>query len=131
MQKHAESNQVVFHLIYHVLVFVVEMLVALLVVFGIVKCCQTSYRFCYEIFGSVSVEEEGPGADRDFEVKKSESVFQMAERLQEGGIIKNKYSFYARIFLMEHNQAVFRPGQYILNTSMDYEDIINVLTMSE
>ena len=130
MQKYAENDQMVFRLVYHVLVFVVEILITLLVVAGIIQCCQTSYRFCYEIFGSVSVEE-APGTDRDFEVKESDSVFRIAERLQRGGLIKNKYSFYIRVFLTEQNQAVFPSGKYVLNTSMDYEDIINVLTMSE
>jgi len=130
MQGDTENDQVIFRLVYHVLVFIVEILVTLLVVVGMIQCCQASYRFCYEIFGSIAVEE-GPGSDKDFEVKKSDSVYRMAERLQEEGLIKNKYSFFIRVFLTEKNQTVFHSGKYVLNTSMDYEDIINVLTMSE
>lgn len=63
MQKYAENDQMIFRLVYHVLVFVVEMLITLLVVVGMIQCCRASYQFCYEIFGSVSVER-GPGVDQ-------------------------------------------------------------------
>jgi len=130
MRKNAENDEVIFRLVYHVLVFIVEILIILLVAVGIIQCCEMSYQFCYEIFGSVSVEE-GPGVDRDFEVKKSDSAYRIAERLQEKGLIKNRYSFFIRAFLTEKDQTVFHSGEYVLNTSMNYEDILNVLTMGE
>lgn len=130
MQEQVENNQIAFHLVYHVLVFVVEILAALLLVAGITHCCQASYQFFYEVFGSVSMEDK-PGADRDFKVEKSESVYHMAGRLEDAGLIRSKYSFYVRVFLTEQNRGVFHAGTYTLNTSMDYEDIINVLTMNE
>lgn len=130
MQKREEGNQVIIHLLYHILVFVVEILFFVLIVFGVTRCCQASYQFGYEVFGSVSPDEE-PGEDKAFEVQESDTMYQVAERLEDNQLIVNKYSFYIRSRLLDKNQNGLRPGSYTLNTSMDYEEIINELTMSE
>lgn len=130
MQGQVEENQMIFHLIYHILVFLIEALIILLVVFGITYFCRGSYQFCYEIFGSVSSEEE-PGADKKFIVKDSDTMYRVAGRLEDEKLIVNKNSFYIRTMLMNQEQIKLRSGSYVLNTSMDYEEIINELTMSE
>lgn len=130
MQERGKGNKVIFRLAYNVVVLVVEILLVLLVAFGIIKCCQSSYHFCYEVFGSVSLEEE-PGQNKDFQVRKSDDMYRVAKRLRKEKLIKNPYSFYARTMMMDQSQIKLRPGSYVLNTSMDYEEIINELTMSE
>lgn len=130
MQERGKGNKVVSRLIYNISISVVEILLALLLVFGIAKCCQSSYYFCYEVFGSVSVDKE-PGENKDFQVRESDDMYHVAKRLGKEKLIKNPYSFYARTMMMARKEIVLRPGSYVLNTSMDYEDIINELTMSE
>ena len=130
MQERGKSNKVIFRLAHNVVVLVVEILLVLLVAFGVVKCCQGSYHFCYEVFGSVSLEEE-PGQNKDFLVKESDDMYRVAKRLYKEKLIKNPYSFYARTIMMDQNEIKLRSGSYVLNTSMDYEEIINELTMSE
>jgi len=43
-------------------------------------------------------------------------------------LIKNKRTFYFRTRLKEYNII---PGTYILNTSMDYETILEIITSSD
>ena len=47
------------------------------------------------------------------------------------GLIANKYSFYVRTRLMDKDEIKLKPGIYTLNTSMGYEDILDILTQSE
>lgn len=130
MQGQKEENRVIFQLLYDVLVLVAEMLVILVILFGMIRCCQASYQFCYEVFGSVSVEEM-PGENRDFQVRESDNMYCVAKRLSKEGLITNPYSFYGKTLLMEPSEVRLRPGTYVLNTSMDYEKIIDKLTISE
>ena len=60
-----------------------------------------------------------------------DSLSDVSERLQENGLIVNKYTFMVRTKLMDPEKTVLRPGKYMLNTSMDYEEIINQLTFSD
>lgn len=130
MQRLEKGNRMIFHLIYHILVLLIEILLVLLVVFVVIRCCQGSYSFCYEVFGSVSVEEP-PGQEKVFEVTESDTMFRVAKRLYHEDLIAGRFSFYVRTKLMDQNQIRLRPGSYVLNTGMDYEEIINKLTMSE
>lgn len=130
MQEQGKENPVVLQLVYHMLVWILEILLVFLVIVGIISCCQRSYRFCYEVFGSVPAAEE-PGQNKDFQVNEEDTMFRVAARLKEENLIVGRYSFYVRATLMDQSQLQLRPGNYVLNTSMDYEEIINELTMSE
>lgn len=130
MQEQKKENPVAIQLIYHILVWILEILLVFLVIIGIISCCQKSYHFCYEVFGSVSAAKE-PGQNKDFQVNEEDTMFRVAARLREENLIVNRYSFYVRTTLMDQSQLQLRPGNYVLNTSMDYEEIINELTMSK
>ncbi len=45
-------------------------------------------------------------------------------------MIVDKYSFYARTQLLEQDTVILRPGTYVLRTNMDYQEIIDILTVS-
>lgn len=130
MQERGKGNKVISRLVYNISISVVEILLVLLIVFGIIKCCQSSYHFCYEVFASVSVDEK-PGKNKVFQVRESDDMYHVAKRLGKEKLIKNPYSFYVRTMMMDQTEIVLRPGSYVLNTGMDYEEIINELTMSE
>ena len=130
MQGNGQEVSVFFRLLYHVLVFFVELLVVVLVITGVMRLCWGSYQVCYEIFGSVAVEKP-PGTRVVFEVEEDDTMYQVAGRLASEGLIANRYSFYIRTELMNPSQLRLRPGKYVLSTSMDYEKIVNELTVSE
>ena len=107
----------------------VSVLIAGMVIYGVFRMCEAGYGFCYEIFGPVVVDE-APGEDKGFEVFEHESMEQVAERLASEGIIANRLTFYIRTRLMDSDEINLVPGKYTLNTSMDYEEIIDILTVS-
>ena len=72
--------------------------------------------------------EEAPGTDKEFSVSKGESMHKVADTLYNKGLIVNKYSFYARTRLMDKDEIKLKPGIYTLNTSMGYEEILDILT---
>lgn len=112
------------------MIFLVEILVFLFMVFMLFHACKAFYNLGYEIYGPVVVEE-APGTDKDFEVMKGESMYYVADRLYRKGIIVNKYSFYIRTKLMDKSEIKLKTGKYTLNTSMGYEEILDILTQSD
>lgn len=94
------------------------------VVWLTVEAGKFAYNFSYQVFGSVPASEE-PGKDYDFQVAKGDSTMQIAEKLEFNNLIVNKYSFYLKTKLKKHK---IYPGTYVLNTAMDYNDILNIIT---
>lgn len=82
------------------------------------------YDFSYQLFGSVSVTSE-PGTEIEFTIGKGEATMDIANRLEFNGLIVNKYSFYMKTKIKSYK---IYPGTYVLNTSMDYNDILKVIT---
>ena len=107
----------------------VNLLIMILVIYGMGWTCMQGYYFCYEIFGSVVVEDE-PGSDQTFQVTETDTMWQVADRLEKQQLIVNRYSFFVRTKLMDPDAIVLRSGEYVLNTSMTYEEIVNQLTTS-
>jgi cell division protein YceG involved in septum cleavage len=89
----------------------------------IVKGAQTSYNFGHEIFYVSSVDEE-PGRDVRIRIPSGSSAEDVAELLEDEGLIKNKASFYvqARFFQYE-----ITPGTYTLNTSMTPRQMLEII----
>lgn len=83
-----------------------------------------SYDFTYRIFGDEAVEPE-PGHDVRVTILKGESSMNIASKLEDAKIIPDKYSFYVKLKLKDYD---IMPGTFVLNTSMSYNDIINVIS---
>ncbi len=130
MKDKAEEKTVVVQLLHRSAILIMEMMLVGLVCYAIWNCCQAGYRFCYETFGSVAVSET-PGENRMFQVREGDTMYQVAKRLAKEDLIVGRFSFYARTTLMEREQIRLRPGSYVLNTSMDYQEIIDRLTISD
>ena len=129
MNEYGKSGQALSFLRKGILVLV-EILIVILFTFMIFHMCRICYDLCYEIYGPVVVEE-APGTDREFEVNNNESMYKVSERLYKDGLIVNRYSFYIRTKLMDKDEVKLKPGIYTLNTSMDYEEILDMLTKSD
>lgn len=98
--------------------------------YGIICTCRLSYDFCYETFGSVAVSDE-PGKEIKFQVFEEDTIQQVSQRLEELEMIRNQYSFMMRTKLMEPEQIALRPGTYQINNTMDYKEIISIITDSK
>ena len=116
-----------FNTIRFLLALCVNLLLMILVCYGVGTACLQGYHFCYEIFGAVVVED-APGTEQLFRVNETDTMRDIADRLEQENLIVNSRSFYIRTKLMDPETVVLRPGEYMLNTSMTYEEIINQMT---
>lgn len=96
----------------------------ILVVFFIVTISREAYQFTYELYGPVTVDE-APGRDILFQIKKGEFSMEVASKLELYRAIGNKYSFFLKTKLKD---AQIMPGTYELNSSMTYEEILDIIT---
>jgi UPF0755 protein len=96
----------------------------ILVVLLIINISKYAYNFTYQLYGPVALEE-APGREIIFQIKKGESKMDIATKLEINRAIKNKYSFYLKTKLQEY---IIIPGTYIINSSMTYNEILEVVT---
>jgi UPF0755 protein len=94
------------------------------VVWLVVEGGKFTYNFSYQLFGSVPASEE-PGKDYDFQIAKGDSTMEIANKLEFSNLIANKYSFYLKTKFKAYN---IYPGTYVLNSSMNYDEILDVIT---
>lgn len=95
-----------------------------LVAFLIVNVSKQAFQFTYELYGPVAVENE-PGRDILIQIKKGESTMDVASKLEVNRAIVNKYSFYVKTKLED---VAIMPGTYEINSSMTYNDIMEIIT---
>lgn len=100
-----------------------------LVIVGIKNGVTMTYQLSYEVFGNVSAEA-APGRNIEVVIGTTNEK-KIAELLQEKGIIANEYSFLLREKLSVTKSHPIEPGVYVLNTAMNYEEILNILTNKE
>ncbi|HHX12320.1 MAG TPA: endolytic transglycosylase MltG [Clostridiales bacterium] len=95
-----------------------------LVAFLIVNVSKQAFQFTYELYGPVAVENE-PGRDIPIQIKKGESTMDVASKLEVNRAIVNKYSFYIKTKIED---IAIMPGTYEINSSMTYNDILEIIT---
>lgn len=120
----SDSTKVALKITSAVLRVFLNILFYIAIILVLVQAIKITYNFSYQLFGSVSVEAE-PGIDTEFQIAKGESTMDVAKKLEAGNLIVNKYSFYLKTKFKEYN---IYPGTFILNTSMDYDEILDVIT---
>lgn len=96
------------------------LLVIVLVIYG----SKTAYNFTYQLYGPVSLDEE-PGRTIPIKINKGESTLDIAGKLEVNRVIVDKYSFY---FKAKLQSKVIMPGTYRVNSSMTYDEILDVIT---
>lgn len=95
-----------------------------LVAFLIVNVSKQAFQFTYQLYGPVAVENK-PGRDILIQIKKGESTMDVASKLEVNRAIVNKYSFYIKSKI---DDVAIMPGTYEINSSMTYNDILEVIT---
>lgn len=95
-------------------------MVVILVIYG----SRTAFNFTYRLYGPVSVEDE-PGRTIPIRINKGESSMEIASKLELNRVIVDKYSFYFKIKLQD---KVIMPGTYRVNSSMTYDEILDIIT---
>ncbi|MDD6207899.1 MAG: endolytic transglycosylase MltG [Clostridiales bacterium] len=107
-----------------------NVIVYLVIIFLAVELCITAYEYAYQIFGDVTVASE-PGTDVTLKIESGDSSMAIARRLENNRVIVNQYTFYIRTKLSTSERKPILPGRYTFNTSMTYDEIIQMITDPE
>ncbi len=107
-------------LLFNIIIYVV-------IIMALFKFGTMAYNFTYQIFGEVSVSES-PGKDITLQIKKGESSQTIAHKLELSNVIVDEYSFLVKLKL---SKTVIMPGEYVLNNSMDYNEIIDIISSKQ
>ena len=110
-----------------VLLVILNIIVYALIILGVGKLCTTTYQFTYQVFGDTIVDPP-PGLDVEFVINKGETAMSLATKLEQNRLVKNKYSFYIRARLVVSDKKPIMPGKYLLNSSMTYDEILEIIT---
>ncbi len=107
--------------IFYVLINIIFYAVA---IFLIYRACIFAYDFSFQVFGNVTVDE-GEGRNALVTINEGSSTMELASQLEMNKIIKNRYSFYIKVKLLNSN---IKAGSYIVNSSMTYDEILKTIT---
>ena len=101
----------------------VRVIVYSLIIVAIVKGAQVSYNFGHEIF-YVSSVDEAPGRDVQVKIPSGSSATEVAQLLEDNGLIKNRASFYVQAWFFQYDMNA---GTYDLNTSMTPRQMLEII----
>lgn len=120
----SETSKYLLKMTGSILGFFLNLIFYMIVFVLVVKAGTFAYDFAYQVFGSVSMASE-PGITVEFHVSEGETTMNIAAKLENSKLIKNRYAFALKVKLEEAN---IKPGTYILKTSMDYNKILDQIT---
>lgn len=96
------------------------------VIIAVVYIGKSAFDFGYAIFNQVPMANEEDGRDITVVVENGDSVYQIGKTLKNKGLIED-----AKIFVIQEKLSTYKGklqvGTYILNTSMDMEEMMAVL----
>jgi UPF0755 protein len=117
-----EKNKVLFSFIR----MGISVIVILLVVYFGVRIASVGYDFGYRVFTETAVDE-APGKDALIQVKEDMSEYEIAQLLEERGMIRD-----AKLFFLQWKLSVYSgkevPGVYTVNSSMTPQEIMAVIS---
>lgn len=106
----------------------VKIIVLLLVVRFVAGMASEAYAFGYRIFSEEPVSGE-PGITYTVELSEETTPKQVAQALEDYGLIRDKDLFYVQYLLSPHKDELM-PGNYELSTAMTAEQMIEVMSSS-
>ncbi len=127
MAKKSSATRIVLKFTGTLLQLFLNIILYTAIVLLVVKGGQEAYTVSYQIFGSAPMETE-PGHTVNLEILDGESDYNIASKLYVSKMIPSKYSFFIKTKL---TGSEIMPGTYELNTSMDYDAILNMITNVE
>jgi len=107
---------------------IVKVAVLIFVVQFVVKTASQAYEFGYRIFTEEPVSA-APGINYTVSLTEETTPKQVAEALEDYGLIRDKDLFYVQYLLSAYKDKLM-PGNYELNTSMTAEEMLAVMAES-
>ena len=104
-------------------------MVILLIVYATIHLSKTGYEYGYRLFTETAVDE-APGEDVLVQVKPDMSNRQIAQMLEEKGLVRDSKLFYLQLKLSAYSHSI-EPGVYTLNTSMTPKELMIAMSPVE
>lgn len=130
-KKSAKKNQgndvgtkIIMNLSNSVIRIAFDVIIYLLLIFATIYCCKYAYNFCFQVFGSASATNSRDAITMTVTINDGESTLDIGERLEEYGLIPNKYSFVVKGRLDKYS---IKPGTFELSSDMDYDKILEII----
>lgn len=99
----------------------------LCVTIALIYAGKSAYDFGYHIFNQEAMQDEEDGKDVTVVLEKGDSVYQIGKILEKKGLIHD-----ARAFVVQEKLSAYKgkikPGTFVLNTGLDVEEIMAVLS---
>lgn len=115
-------------IIFRILRVGVSVVVVILILMLFLALGRRAYEFGYRIFTETSVDEE-PGKDVVVLVRSDMSKRDVAEMLEEKGLVNDSWLFLIQYRLTDYKRI--EPGTYTLNTSMTTHDMAAIMAGAE
>ena len=106
---------------------IIDAVFYLMAAYFLVRVSLYAKDFCYQLFGNVTVSDYEHREEKEIYIEAGESTRDIAKRLEREGLIVNELSFYVKVKINKYNII---PGTYKLNTSMNYNEILDVISVS-
>ena len=104
-------------------------LLFVIAVYGLYELGLKSYNYGYRIFAEPPMSV-GEGKDRLVQVKDSMSEMEIAEMLEEKGLIRDRFLFVLQLKVSGYSGKL-KAGPYTLNTSMTAEEMLQVMSQED
>ena len=124
MAKQSQQTKAALDIIGFLLGILLNLVFYAVVAFGLYFVATHVYEFSYQVFGDRVCEAE-PGRDVEIHIADGESTMEIAEKLYMNKIVVNKTTFYLKVQLFGYK---IMQGTFPLNTSMTYDEVLNVIT---
>lgn len=101
-------------------------LAAVLVMILLIAGGRMAYQFGYDVFAQQALSDP-PGKESAIAVQEGDSIAEIAETLEQKGVIQNALVFRVQELLSKYHGEI-QPGTYVLNSSQTPDEIIQILT---
>lgn len=105
---------------------VIRVCLVIVVIYFVYNVGIESYNFGYRVFADLSLDVS-PGRDKEVTIVNGKTPKEIGEILEDKGVIADAKVFWVQELLSE-SHGKLKPGVYQLNTSMNGEQIIAVLS---
>lgn len=105
---------------------IIQIAIAAAVIIAVFKLAIAAYDFGYQVFADLPVSE-GDGTVISVVVSEQQSSKDLAQVLEERGLINYAYVFFIQEQLSDDYRGKIKPGTYELSTAMSSEQMLEIL----
>lgn len=108
---------------------VIKVVVTAVILMFVYRYSQEAFEIGYRIFAEAPMDEK-PGRDVTVTISETDSVKDVAERLEKNGLIRDARLFRIREMISGLDEKM-APATYSLNTSMSIEEMLAVMMVEK